>query len=101
MIGLVIGLGLMLLDRYVLSELWSPLPAAALLVALLARAYGRRAVIERVTNRLWKKYHNRSLALLATRPALLLACQARRSPVVITDAYFTHIPKYSPASVTN
>jgi adenosylcobinamide-GDP ribazoletransferase len=39
-IGLLIGLVLMLVDRYVLSELWSPLPAAALLVALLALASG-------------------------------------------------------------
>ena len=39
-IGLLIGLALMLLDRYILSELWTSLPAAALLVALLALASG-------------------------------------------------------------
>lgn len=40
-IGLLIGLLLMLVDRFVLSELWSsPLPGAALLVALLALASG-------------------------------------------------------------
>ena len=39
-IGLLIGVVLMAVDRFVLSELWSPLPAAALLVALLALASG-------------------------------------------------------------
>lgn len=39
-IGLLIGVVLMAVDRFVLSELWSSLPAAALLVALLALASG-------------------------------------------------------------